>query len=97
MFKYLFSEKLIDIIVGKISKEVNLSLKTIESSQNQKLDKILNNVEALRLEVSTIEKRIESKEVQDKMNYGQLKYQISSIENKIKNTRSKINHEVSSH
>ena len=97
MFKYLFSEKLIDIIVGKISKEVNLSLKTIESSQNQKLDKILNNVEALRLEVSTIEKRIESKEIQDKMNYGQLKYQLSSIENKIKNTRSKINHEVSSH
>lgn len=84
MFRFLLKEKVIQTIVDKITSEVNTSLNKIESSHDQKFDKILSHLESLRFEVSSIEKRLELKEIKDNVNYGQLKYQVNAIESKLR-------------
>ena len=84
MFSFLIKEKVIQTIVDKITTEVNKTLKKSDEINNLKIDKVISHLESLRMEVSTIERRLESKEIKDNATYGQLRYQVNSLETRLK-------------
>jgi hypothetical protein len=82
-------DKIINTIVEKITSEVNISLNSVTDNHNKKFDLVIEHLEKLRLEVSTLDKKLNQKEMRDKMDYGQTQYKISSLQNELKDTRPK--------
>ncbi len=89
MLKFLLSEKIINKIVDKITSEVNLSLNTISNEQDRKFDLVLEHLEKLRFELSSLDQRLTQKEMRDKMDYGQTQYKISYLQNEINEKKPK--------
>ncbi len=83
MFKFLLKDKIIDTIVSKITMEVNQALGTFQAQQDEKLEKVLTHLESMRIELKTIDDRLTTKEMRDKMDYGQMQYKISSLQNEL--------------
>ena len=75
---------IVSTIVDKITKDVNSSLVNINTEQNKKLDKVVEHLEQLRFELSSLDRRLTSKELKDRTEYGQMQYRISSLQNDLK-------------
>lgn len=88
MFNFLFSKPFIttlsNTIVEKIATEVNSSLVRMNAEQNKKLDVVVEHLEKLRNELSSLDHRLTNKELKDKINYGQMQYKISSLQNDLR-------------
>ncbi len=87
MFKFLLKDKVIQTIVDKITKEVNSSLSEVVLSQDKKFDTVISHLESLRVELKSLDQRLTSKEMKDKMDYGQMQYKISSLQSDLKETK----------
>ena len=90
MFNFLLKEpvikKLTNVIVNKITTEVNSSLVKISGEQNKKLDVVVEHLEQLRFELSSLDHRLTKKELKDRADYGQMQYRISSLQNDLRET-----------
>lgn len=84
MLKFLLKDKVINTIVEKISKEVNISLSAINLEQDKKFNTVIEHLEKLRFELSSLDQRLTQKEMRDKMEYGQMQYKISALQNDLK-------------
>ena len=88
MFSFLFKEPFIrtmtDTIVEKITKEVNSSLERTSGKQNRKLDTVIEHLEQLKFELSSLDQRLTQKELRDKTEYGQMQYRIRSLQNDLR-------------
>lgn len=88
MFNFLFKDSFInslaDRIVEKITKEVNTSLSQINDSQDKKLNMVIEHIEQLKHELSSLDQRLTNKELKDKTEYGQMQYRISALQNDLK-------------
>lgn len=89
MLKFLLKDKIINTIVEKITSEVNTSLKTMSNEQDRKFDLVIEHLEKLRFELSSLDQRLTQKEMRDKMDYGQTQYKISALQNELKERRPK--------
>jgi hypothetical protein len=97
MFKFLLKESVINSIVEKITKNVNTSLDSIQTDQGQKFNQVIEHLEKLRIELSSLDQRITQKELKDKMEYGQMRYQINSLQNDLREKKPKLKSTESSH
>lgn len=88
MFNFLFKEALINLIVEKITKEVNSSLARLTATQDQKLDLVLERIERLSNDLSGLELRLTQKELKDRTEYGQMHYKISALQSDLKSKNS---------
>lgn len=87
MFKFLMKDKIINTIVEKITSEVQVSMNAINKNQDEKFELVLEHLEKLRFELSSLDQRLTQKEMRDKMDYGQTQYKISSLQNEIKESK----------
>lgn len=89
MFKFLMKDKIVNTIVEKITSEVNVSIGEMSEHQDKKFEMVIEHLEKLRLELSSLDQRLTQKEMRDKMDYGQTQYKISSLQNELKETNPK--------
>jgi hypothetical protein len=82
-------DKIINTIVEKITSEVKVSLGIMSENQDKKFEMVIEHLEKLRLELSSLDQRLTQKEMRDKMDYGQTQYKISSLQNELKETAPK--------
>lgn len=83
MFKKLISEQFIQKLAGQIVSSIEVSLKKYQTNTEQRIDEVLEHVQALRIEVKSLDQRLTSKEIRDKSEYGHVQYKISSLQNEI--------------
>lgn len=83
MLKKLISDKFIQRLAETITESVERSFSSYKSHTNEQLDHILTHVEALRLELKSLDERITVKEVKDRSEYGHVQYKLSSLQNEI--------------
>ena len=88
MFKSLISDKIVQKLAESISEKVERSFSSYKSHTNEQLDLILTHVEALRLELKSLDERLTIKEVKDRSEYGHVQYKLSSLQNEIVNKKS---------
>jgi len=87
MFKFLLKDKIINTIVDKISQEMNRTLTKFQDQHNQKFEQVLNHLESMRIELKSLDQRLSSKEVKDKMDYGHMQYKLSSLQTELKQSK----------
>ena len=97
MLNLLFNEKFIKNLAQKLSIEVKTTLSEENKEHSNKLDLVLNNIEKLSLELKTLEQRLTTKELKDRMDYGQLQYQVNSLQTDLKPKRKQRKEIDSSH
>ena len=83
MLKKIFTDSFIKSLTEKITQSLDKSLSTYQETQDKKLDQILNHVESLRIEVKSLDQRLTSKELKDRVDYGHMTYKVNSLENEI--------------
>ena len=96
MFSKFFSDKFVQQLSDKITSSVNESLKTFEANSEDKMDKILTHVEALRLELKSLDERLTSKELRDKSEYGHVQYKLSSLQKELMQEKRKEKEDLDS-
>lgn len=83
MFKGLISDKFIQKLADTISDSVGKNFTAYRDHTDVQLDKILTHVEALRLELKSLDERLTHKEVRDRSEYGHVQYKLSSLQSEI--------------
>lgn len=83
MLKKLISDKFIQKLANTISESVEKSFSSYKDHTTEQLDHILTHVEALRLELKSLDERITIKEVKDRSEYGHVQYKLSSLQKEI--------------
>jgi hypothetical protein len=76
----LLSEKFIAKLTEKITQSVESSLERYNKATNDKMDKVLYNVESLRVELKSLDERLTSKELKDHSEYGHVQYKLNSLQ-----------------
>ncbi|MDP7319033.1 MAG: hypothetical protein QF441_00415 [Bacteriovoracaceae bacterium] len=89
MLKFLFKQKVIETIVDKVVTEVSAKLERHESNQNKNFDTVIEHLEKLRFELSSLDQRLTQKELKDRVDYGQMQYKISAIQNDLRDQKKK--------
>lgn len=88
MFNFLLKDSFIESLAGKIveriTKEVNSSLAQMNQSQSKKLDSVIEHIEQLKNELSSLDQRLTQKELRDKTEYGHMQYRIHALQNDLK-------------
>ena len=83
MLKSLISDKIVQKIAESISQKVEKSFSSYRDHTTEQLDHILTHVEALRLELKSLDERLTIKEVKDRSEYGHVQYKLSSLQSEI--------------
>lgn len=89
MLKNLISDKFVQKIADAITKSLETTFEKFQKDSELKLDKVLTHVEALRLELKSLDERLTQKEVKDHTNYGQVQYKINSLHSEIREKKTK--------
>ena len=76
----LMSEKFISKLTEKITQSVESSLDRYNKVTNEKMDKVLLNVESLRIELKSLDDRLTTKELKDHSEYGHVQYKLNSLQ-----------------
>jgi len=87
MIKKLISDKFIQKLANTISESVEKSFSSYKSHTNKQLDQIVTHVEALRLELKSLDERITIKEVKDRSEYGHVQYKLNSLQSELVNKK----------
>ena len=95
MLKKLISDKFIKKMADAITTSLEGTLTDYTEKSELKIEKILTHVEALRLELKSLDERLSHKELKDRSEYGQVQYRINSLQNEIRQATTKTSHELS--
>ena len=88
MIKKLISDKFIQKLAETISDSVEKRFSVYTRNTSEQLDHILTHVEALRLELKSLDERLTVKEVKDRSEYGHVQYKLNSLQSEIINKKS---------
>lgn len=93
MLKNFISDKFIQKLANTITESVEKSFSSYKNHTSEQLDQILTHVEALRLEIKSLDERVTVKEVKDRSEYGHVQYKLNSLQNELvqKNTKNLSN------
>ena len=83
MLKSLISDKFIQKIAESISKSVEKTFEGHKEHTTKQLDHILTHVEALRLELKSLDERLTKKEFRDRHEYGHVQYKLNSLQDEL--------------
>ncbi len=83
MLKKIISDKFVQRIADGITKSLEGTLAKFQNDSDVKMDKILTHVEALRLELKSLDERVTHKEIKDHATYGQVQYKINSLHSEV--------------
>ncbi len=89
MLRYFVKQGWVKLIVEQITKEMNISLNLLQQDQNKKFNKIIDHLGELQKQFTQLEERLTSKELKDKIDYGQMQYKIQSLQQDLKPKKKK--------
>lgn len=92
MFNFLskdsIAHKISQLVIDKLFHKLSDVLESKFKENDKKLNTVIAHLESLRIELSSLDQRLTSKELKDKTEYGQMTYKIKSLQNDLRNNSS---------